>query len=187
LTDRAQRLAAEVGGHRAALEAFIATAEGLSTDAWNARRSSDKWSPAQVSEHLRITYTTILAELAGRGGLRIRTKWWQRRLLRFLYLPRILKGGSFPKGVVAPREIRPGDGPFERRAVLTALREEGEAFIRTVSAGRIGNETVTHPYLGRLGLVDGVRFLTQHLRHHHAQIAGGDAGAVATAAPAAAV
>ena len=184
MTSRAQRLAPAVADHRAALEAFVATAEAMSSAAWNARRPGDKWSPSQVAEHLRLTYITILAELVGRGEIRIRTKWWQRRLLRLLYLPRILKRGSFPKGVVAPREIRPGDGPFDRQAVLTALRQEGEEFIRTVSAGRIENQTVTHPYLGPLGLVDGVRFLTQHLRHHHAQIVGAEVAPVAAAAPA---
>jgi len=160
----------EVAAHREALQAFVATAEGLTADAWNARRPGDKWSPAQVAEHLRLTYAIVLAELAGRGGFRIRTKWWQQRFFRFLYLPRILERGSFPKGVPATREIRPGDGPFDRSTLLAALQREGEELLQTIDGGDVANPSVTHPFLGKLGPVDGMRFLTQHLRHHHAQI-----------------
>jgi len=165
------RLAAEVEAHREALRAFVATAERLSDDAWNARRPGDKWSPAQIAEHLRLTYVTVKAELTGRGGFRVRTKWWQQRLFRFLYLPKILRHGRFPKGVNATREIRPGDGPFDRRELLDALLKEGEDFLANATSDRIVNASVTHPFLGKFGLVDGLRFLTQHTRHHHAQIA----------------
>lgn len=163
------RLERELADHREALLAFVATAQGLSLEAWNAARAGDKWSPAQIAEHLRLTYVAVRAELAGQGGLRVRTKWWQQRLFRLLFLPRILKQGRFPKGVPAMREIRPAGGPFDRAQVLAALQSEGEGFIAAVRTST-GKERVTHPYLGPLGVDDGVRFLTQHLRHHHAQM-----------------
>ena len=164
------RLERELADHREALLAFIATAEGMSGEAWNAARPGDKWSPAQIAEHLRITYTQVFAELAGQGGMRVRTKWWQRRFFRFVYLGRILNQGRFPEGVRAVRELRPGDGPFDRAQTLAALRSEGDAFVASVRTSRTGNARVTHPFLGPLGLDDGVRFLTQHIRHHHAQV-----------------
>ena len=177
------KLAAEVEAHREALKAFVATADTVSDDAWNARRPGDKWSPAQIAEHLRLTYVTVQAELAGRGGFRVRTKWWQQRFFRVLYLPRILRRGSFPKGVPATREIRPGDGPFDRRELLDALQSEGERFLASATSERIVNARVTHPYLGKLGLVEGMRFMTQHLRHHHAQLVpAGDAPLASAAA-----
>lgn len=183
MSHRESPLAAEVEAHREALGAFIATADGLPGEAWNARRPGDKWSPAQVAEHLRLSYEIVHAEFEGRGGFRVRTKWWQQRLFKILYLPKILRRGSFPKGVPATREIRPGDGPFERRELLDALRVAGERFLATATSERIVNSRLTHPYLGRLGLVEGMRFMTQHLRHHHAQIA--PAGAAPLASPAA--
>jgi hypothetical protein len=183
VTARPHSLAGEVAAHREALDAFIATAEGLPAERWNARRPGDKWSPAQVAEHLRLSYATVHAELEGRGGFRVRTKWWQQRFFRFLYLPKILRRGSFPKGVPATREIRPGDGPFDRRELLDALRREGEHFLATATSDRIVNASVTHPFMGKLGLVEGTRFLTQHLRHHHAQIVPpGDAPRASAAA-----
>lgn len=163
------RLERELADHREALLAFIATAEGLSIDDWNAARPGDKWSPAQIAEHLRLTYVVVRAELAGQGGMQVRTKWWQQQLFRILFLPRILKQGRFPKGVRAMREIRPAGGPFDRAQVLAGLQREGEGFIASVRTST-GKERVTHPYLGPLGVDDGVRFLTQHLRHHHAQL-----------------
>jgi hypothetical protein len=165
------RLERELADHREALLAFIATAEGVPAGAWNAPRPNDKWSPAQIAEHLRLTYVAVRAELAGQGGLRVRTKWWQQRLFRLLYLPRILNKGRFPKGAPAVREIRPGSGPFDRVQVLAALRREGEELIDTVRSGSTGKERVSHPFLGALDVFDGMRFLTQHLRHHRAQIA----------------
>ena len=166
------RLEREIADHHDALLAFVAAAESLSAEAWNAARPNDKWSPAQIAEHLRLTYAVIRAELAGQSRLRVRTKWWQQRLFRFLYLPRILNQGRFPKGAPAVREIRPGSGPFDREPLLAALRREGEGFIAVVRSGRLGNAKVTHPFLGPLDVFAGVRFLTQHLRHHQAQLGG---------------
>ena len=54
--------------HRAALSEFIAAAERVPADAWNASSRSDKWTPAQITEHLRLSYTTVRAELAGSEG-----------------------------------------------------------------------------------------------------------------------
>jgi len=183
LTTKPQQFADEIGTHREALGAFIARAEALAADAWNARRPGDRWSPAQIAEHLRLSYAIVHSEFEGRGGFRVRTKWWQQRFFRVLYLPRILRRGSFPKGVPATREIRPGDGPFDRRELLDALRSEGERFLASATSDRIVNARVTHPYLGKLGLVEGMRFMTQHLRHHHAQIVpAGDAPLASAAA-----
>jgi hypothetical protein len=167
-------LASELEAHREALHAFIATAQGLPAESWNVARAGDKWSPAQVSEHLRLTYSTVRAELAGGDGFRVRTRGWQQRLFRFLYLPRILRGGRFPKGVPATREIRPGAGPFDRDGLLEALRNEGEAFLQDASSAHgSGGGKVTHPFLGGMSILDGIRFTAQHIRHHHAQIDGG--------------
>jgi hypothetical protein len=164
-------LDAELTSHRAALAAFVATVEALDEAAWHAHPEPGKWSPAQVAEHLRLTYLVVLAELEGTGGFRVRTRWWQQRLFRFLYLRRILDRGVFPRGVPAVREIRPGEGPFERAAAVAGLRAEGERFLRAVvaAAGRPG-VTVTHPFLGQVEVLPGLRFATQHIRHHHGQV-----------------
>jgi hypothetical protein len=163
----------EIEAHRRALLDFVATAEAIAPAAWNAPAADGKWSPAQVTEHLRLSYATARAELAGRPGFRIRTKWWQRRIGRLLHLGKILDAGRFPAGVPAVREIRPGEGPYDRRELLTAFRDEGERFLaEAASAAGDRRATITHPFLGSLTLRQGIRFLAQHVRHHHAQIGG---------------
>ena len=162
-------LGSEIDAHRAALLAFIATAEGVPANHWNAPSGPGKWSPAQVAEHLRLSCAALAAELAGHGGMRVRTKWWQQWLFRVAYLPRILRDGRFPKGVQAVRELRPGSGPFDRGHQLATLRAEVEAFLESLPSAP-PNARLTHPFLGSLPLADGVCFATQHIRHHHNQI-----------------
>lgn len=164
-------LDAELSSHREALEAFISTIESLDHAVLNSRPATGKWSPAQVTEHLRLTYVILLAELEGEGGFRVRTKWWQQRLLRLRYLRQILHRGQFPKGVPATREIRPEDGPFERAEVVAKLRAEAERFLRVVPvAAQRAGVCVTHPFLGKVGVLPGLRFTTQHICHHHRQV-----------------
>jgi hypothetical protein len=162
------RLLLELEAHREALRDFIGAAEALRAEEWNSPRHGEKWSPAQVADHLRLVYVTIGKELAGESGFRIRTPWWLRWFFRLRYLPAILRHGRFPAGVPAMREIRPAAGPFDRADLLGALLREGERFMSSVGSARHGR--ITHPLLGRLGLVDGLVFTTQHLRHHHKQI-----------------
>lgn len=168
---RRDHVRAEVEAHRRVLEGFLAVAERIDAEAWNVPAAEGKWSPAQVVDHLRVTYVVVRQELAGGQGARVRTPWWRRLVLRRLFLPRILESGRFPKGVPAVREIRPGPGPFDRRDLLAALRREGEGFLADAEAAatRAG---ITHPFLGRLGVGEGVRFTAQHLRHHQAQLPG---------------
>src|SRR5262245_47810066 len=166
-----ERLQAGLAAHERALRDFIASAQKIQSSAWNLPMHAGKWSPAQVAEHLRLSYTTVRAELSGHGGFRVRTTWWRQRLLRVLYLSRILKSGRFPKGVPATREVRPAGGPFDRQQLLLALRQEGEQFVQEV---RLASDraTISHPFLGKLALADGLRFLTQHIGHHQGQIVG---------------
>lgn len=167
-------LSHEIELHRRALADFVATAEEIDPGEWDLPAQEEKWSPAQVTEHLRLSYAIVCSELAGRGGPRIRTRRWQRLLFRLLYLPRILKRGRFPQGVPAIREIRPAPGPFARQELLAAFGDEGERFLAAAgSAAADGGATISHPFLGPLTLVEGVRFMTRHVRHHQAQIAGG--------------
>jgi hypothetical protein len=163
-------LPSEIRAHREALRAFIDDSNAVPLEAWNEARAIDKWSPAQVAEHLRLTYTTLLDELEGRGGFRIRTRWWQRWLIRVRYLRSILQEGRFPAGVPATREIRPAAGPYDRQGLHSALIRDGESFIRAVENAP-SDSVLTHPFVGQVALLDGMRFATQHIRHHHKQIA----------------
>jgi hypothetical protein len=170
-SSKAALLDAELEAHMEAVQDFIAFAEQVQESGWNLSRQSDKWSPAQVAEHLRLTYLTVNAELSARGGFRVRTAWWQQRLFKILFLPKILKTGRLPTGVQATREARPSGGPYEKAQLLDALRQEADRFREAVASSST-RTSITHPYLGKLTLLKGIRFLAQHIRHHQRQLPG---------------
>lgn len=162
----------EVGVHRRALDDFLASASAVPAAEWNSPRAPDKWSPAQVAEHVRVTYGTVLSEIGGGQGMRLRTSWLKRTLLRRLVMPWMLRTRRFPRGAPAVREIRPGVGPFDQAEVLAGLRAEGDRFLTTVAALDLGRFAgITHPFFGRMEPVAGLRLLTLHTQHHQAQLA----------------
>lgn len=161
----------EIAAHRRALDELVAAAAAVPAARWNAAPAPGKWSPAQVAEHVRITYGVVLAEIGGGQGMRLRTSWLRRTLLRRLVMPWMLRNRRFPKGAPAVREIRPGDGPFDQAEVLAGLRAEGERFLAAVAALELGRFAgITHPFFGRMEPVAGLKLLTLHTQHHQAQL-----------------
>lgn len=158
--------------HAAAVADFLAAARAIPDDAWERPMSSGKWSPAQVAEHLRLTYVVIQNELAGGSGLRIRTPWWLRLVLRWRLLPRILDTGKLPAGARASSEIRPGSGPFPRAQVLEALEVAARVAQESVARGWDDRGAgITHHVFGRVEMPRAMRFLTVHTAHHMRQLA----------------
>jgi hypothetical protein len=157
--------------HQRSIDDFIARAASIAGPAWEEACGPGKWSPAQIAEHLRLTYAVIGEELAGGNGIRIRTRWWRRQLLRFKALPLILAQGVIPQRAMAPREIRPGPGPFSRPQVLAALRAGATAVEAALLRQRSDRGAgITHHVFGRLTPVQALRFATVHNRHHAAQL-----------------
>lgn len=157
--------------HAAAVADFLDAARAIPDDAWERPLSSGRWSPAQVAEHVRLAYVIIQNELAGGTGLRIRTPWWLRTLLRWKLLPQILATGKLPAGAKASSEIRPGDGPFPRAPLLDALQVAAnvaeESIVRRWDERGAG---ITHHVFGHVELPRAMRFLTVHTAHHTRQL-----------------
>lgn len=89
-------------------------------------------------------------------------------MLRQTVMRRMLRGGAFPKGAPAVRELRPGAGPFERQATLAALGALSEDFVGEIAAHR--EARLSHPFFGKLGPTAGLRVLAAHNRHHQKQL-----------------
>ena len=158
--------------HRRSVDTFISHAESVAPEEWELPLAPGKWSPAQVAEHLRLTYEVVCRELEGGEGIRLRSSWWLRPVLRLRFLPMILRGRRLPAGARAPREIRPGAGPFPRTALLQSLRDVAARAEETMADRRPGAPGFTHHVFGRLQAGDALRFAAVHNEHHTRQIAG---------------
>jgi DinB family protein len=159
--------------HQREIALFLADAERLDDAAWTRKPAPGKWSPGQIAEHLVLSYAALRRELAGGAGLRLRTRFWRRQLIRWRFLPMILKAGRLPPGAPAVREIRPADEPRSRAVVTGDLREQAACFEQELGRAReAGGGHVTHPFLGRFTALEAIRFVAVHAAHHHRQIPG---------------
>ena len=159
--------------HHATLIAYAATARAVPPSQWNEPATGGKWSPAQVTEHLRMTYTVVNAELEGGQGLRLRSSLWFRTFLRLVYLGKILRTGMMPRGALAPREVRPGPGPFDQELTISAMEKAADSF-ESKLAGReaVGGAVLTHHLFGRITGPKAWRFMAVHTEHHRRQLQG---------------
>jgi DinB superfamily len=120
-----------------------------------------------------LSYAAMRRELAGGAGLRLRSRFWRRLLLRWRFLPMILKEGRLPPGAPAVREIRPPEEPRARAVATGDLREQATLFEQELDRARTsGGGRLTHPFLGRLSPREVLRFVAVHAAHHRRQIPG---------------
>lgn len=114
--------------HSHAAAETVSTAGRVPADKWLVPRAEGKWTPAEIVEHLNLAYDVLLRELAGGGGMAIRTKLWQRIMLRLTIMPKLLRGEAFPRGTRSPREIRPTTASPDQAAAIASLRDRASRF-----------------------------------------------------------
>lgn len=159
--------------HRRAADAFAAAASAVTEPDWQRTGAQGQWSAGQIGEHLVLTYEAVLRELAGNPGMKVRTGFWLRRLIRFRYLGMILRDGRFPRGAQAVREIRPSAEPRSRDRVVPEFLSLAARFDDELTRARAaGRARMTHPIFGTLGAGQTLRFLTVHIDHHRGQLPG---------------
>lgn len=159
--------------HRRSITDFLAAAEAVAEPRWEQPLSEGQWTPAQVVEHLRLSYLVAGRELEGGAGLRVRLPWWLRVIVRLRYLGGILRQGRIPGKQRAPREISPGAGPFDRPATLAELDQRARDLEAALGQRHErGEKGFSHHFFGKLSTVDALRFLTVHNQHHLRQLTG---------------
>ncbi|HEY3056149.1 MAG TPA: DinB family protein [Thermoanaerobaculia bacterium] len=165
--------------HSTASAEFATAAANVRAQDWLVPRSDEKWSPAQIVEHVTLAYDVLLRELAGGAGMQVRTKLWQRMWLRMTVMRKLLRDGVFPEGAPAPREVRPGTPPIDQAAAIERFRERAARFEsaseEAMSSGR--RIRLTHAYFGPMAIDDVLLLCASHVRHHRKQLsAAGTAG-----------
>lgn len=157
--------------HAEAVAAFLVAASLVPDEKWRAPLGEARWSPAQMVLHIEQSYLLGVSAITGGPGMQSRrhplVSWFGRTVM----LPLMSLTRRFPKGVPAPREVRPDaeaahaasrDALTARvqsaaTAMLVALRE-------AVQSGRAVR--MTHAYLGALDAYQTLRLLNAHTRHH---------------------
>ena len=160
-----------IARHYPAATAFSTTARLIDSESWFAPMTEGKWSPAQVAEHLSQTYQVVIRELRGEKGIRIRSPWLLRQVLRQTVLRSIYRKRKLPKGARAPSEIAPRVvDATQQQAMekLGRLAREFEAAART--AETLPGRKLTHHIFGQIDVLPGIDFIAIHIEHHHRQI-----------------
>ena len=162
--------------HRAAIDSFAADFERVAPSEWERPLRPDKWSPAEIAQHLVVAYAPAMSELAGGRGYQRRLSPFMTRLARWIVLGGILSGKRFPAGGKSPPEARPV-GPFPPPAESAArLRSAAESFERTIcEAHRAGRGRITNAYFGPLTAPQALKLVAMHAEHHRKQLHGGNA------------
>lgn len=155
---------------RKALAGFLDAARRIPVAAWTSPRGPGKWSPAQIAEHVALSYELSLAAMRGAfPGAAAPTL--VRPLIRTFFLQPVLRNGRFKTGGKAPAAFRPSPAPGPAEVVLPRLEAAVGAFEQALKAEvAAGHPSMNHPFFGKVSLVDYLRLQVIHLNHHRNQL-----------------
>ncbi len=157
--------------HSESLLRYISLANSLDEVSWRTPVAEGKWSPMEITEHLRAAYEVLIKEQETGKGLKRRSGFLLRALLRFGALPIIMRNRRLPKGARSPREIRPDNCIEDKVEALRVLVEFGSRFAAMVERNRNDAKAkITHHLFGDLTLENGFEFVTIHLENHTRQL-----------------
>ena len=149
---------------------FLARARSVGAERWDTPRAPGKWSPAQVCDHVAVSYEASRAMLGGERAQKGMPRW-VRPLIRVLFLRGVLKTGRFPKGAKAPVAFQPAANPAPAAENLRRLEKAAADFdAEARRRGGPGDATIDHPVFGRIRVTDYIRLNAIHTRHHEAQL-----------------
>lgn len=150
--------------NRKHVDAFIAALEPARA-AWSVPVRTGKWSPAQVAEHIVLSYRE--AGLLARGDPSgfPRAPRLVQPIIR-IFFRRILTKGTFPKSKTFGN-LTPLEGAASVEAAATRIRD---ALAECETCFRSLRGPLQHPAFGAVPPADYVKFLGFHTRHHQGQL-----------------
>jgi len=137
--------------------------------AWTTPRAPGKWSPSQVVEHVARSLEESAKVGRGEPSKFPRLPAVLRPIMRTLFFRRVLKKQGFPKARTNAA-MNPSHGPMTpaegRIRLETAHGSFHDACRQLASRGEMFSTTI----FGRVPVVEYVRFMEIHTRHHSKQI-----------------
>lgn len=170
-----RRWRAALAEHQRELDAFLDVVRGVDATAWAEPRAQNKWSPAAVVLHVCRAYELGRDAAKGKGvGMKLLVTPRRATLLRSALLPVIVSVKRFPRGVPAPREVRPDvdeASRLTRDVGLDRLRATAGDAARALYNAALAHpdRRVPHAYFGPLQPRLALRLLSAHT-HHHARL-----------------
>ena len=154
--------------HRAAVHEYAERARAVTSSQWFTPRAEGKWTPAEETRHLVLTYEALTRDLLEGKTLRLRGTPWKRRLWRVIGMWSVLWRKRLPVGVSAPRELRPLPENTPRDNLIPVLSQRVSEFEAAVefTLAKDPDRTITHPMMGALTLSHSLKFCAVHVRHH---------------------
>lgn len=169
--------------HRAAVARFVDLLQRLPAERWHERAADGRWSAAEEALHVALTYELSVTAVVTGAAMRPRVSPAVALLTRTMLLPIILRTGRFPRGVTAPREVRPPRAEADacsRETLIERLHAAGEAASQALQEGAERRPPVRlgHAYFGPITPLTTLRLLSAHTGHHARRLAR-DAGSAA--------
>lgn len=120
------------------------------------------WTAAQLSEHLRLSDATILRALNGPSAPSERSAEAKAGELEHFFL-------DFSSKFDAPDITVPGQGPFERKFILSSM-EDSRSRIRKAAQDLDLSLVSFHPILEGMTRVELIHFVVYHTERHFNQL-----------------
>ncbi len=157
-------------GNREAISAFLSAARAVPSSRWAEPRAPGKWSSAEITEHVALSYEVSRGILQGSfKGTRVPRLF--RPLIGTFFLQPVLQRGEFGRPAKAPKPLRPTGTHTGLEALTSRLQASADSFEAYVAtAARAGKTSVDHPLFGRLPLDEFLRLQTIHTHHHRKQL-----------------
>ncbi len=157
--------------HHEVVAEFLATIDLFSEETWFRPPRPNKWSAATLTDHVSVTYAYGRDATNTGVGMRLLVPRPVAWAARTFILPRMLRSKRFPRGAKAPAEVRP---VLANSTALSRERAKEELTARAADAltafDRARQErpamTLTHAYFGPLTLLQTLRMVSAHTRHH---------------------
>ncbi len=152
------------------LDSIVGATTGVSPEA-AIKRTGDRWSPAEIVEHLQKSYS---------GTAKGFERWLEKNtplathqtMKQSLQTFAVINLGYFPEGRKAPRQVIP-TGTIPLPELLEGVKRDlawlDDAAARTARAFG-GVRVLDHPILGAFTVDQWLRFHLIHTRHHEKQI-----------------